>query len=288
MKETVINFIKDFAMLYGIKIIGAIAIVIIGFCLAKAITKIIKKILTNKKFDPTLSKFICRIAKILVEIIVVLAALNILNFQTTSLVAIIGAAGLAVGFALQGSLSNFASGIMLIIFKPIKVHDLITAAGETGVVEEILTKRGGKCADISSVFVALARAAGVPAREVFGLRLGKKSEQDMTGGYHCWAEFYLPGTGWIPVDPADVRKIMLIKKLKLKDAQSYKEYYFGAVDEYRIVLERGGRGITLQPPQKGGPLNYFMYPYAEVDGRPLDYLDPKSFNYSVRFQRTMK
>ena len=137
MKETVINFIKDFAMLYGIKIIGAIAIVIIGFCLAKAITKIIKKILTNKKFDPTLSKFICRIAKILVEIIVVLAALNILNFQTTSLVAIIGAAGLAVGFALQGSLSNFASGIMLIIFKPIKVHDLITAAGETGVVEEI-------------------------------------------------------------------------------------------------------------------------------------------------------
>jgi len=67
----------------------------------------------------------------------VLAALNTLNFQTTSLVAIIGAAGLAVGFALQGSLSNFASGIMLIIFRLIKINDLITAAGETGFVEEI-------------------------------------------------------------------------------------------------------------------------------------------------------
>ena len=120
-------------MLYEMKIIGAIVIVIVGFWLAKVITKI----LTNKNFDPTLSKFITSIAKILLQIVVVLAALNTLNFQTTSLVAIIGADGLAIGFALQGSLSNFASGVMLIIFRPIKVHDLITAAGETGFVEEI-------------------------------------------------------------------------------------------------------------------------------------------------------
>ncbi|MFQ6040046.1 MAG: transglutaminase family protein [Candidatus Poribacteria bacterium] len=153
-----------------------------------------------------------------------------------------------------------------------------------GIVEEMLTKRGGKCVDISSVFVALARAAGVPAREIFGLRLGKKSKEDITGGHHCWAEFYLPGTGWVAVDPADVRKRMLEKGLDLKDAKPYREYYFGAVDEYRIVLGRGGRDVTLQPPQKGGALNYFMYPYAEVDDKPLDYMEPRSFRFSISFE----
>ncbi|HLE18258.1 MAG TPA: transglutaminase domain-containing protein, partial [Syntrophales bacterium] len=78
----------------------------------------------------------------------------------------------------------------------------------TGEVEKAIVKKSGKCADISSVFVSVARAAGVPAREVFGLRLGKKDEEDMTGGHHCWAEFYVPGYGWVPADAADVRKAM--------------------------------------------------------------------------------
>ncbi len=153
-----------------------------------------------------------------------------------------------------------------------------------GIVEVTLTKLSGKCADLSSVYVALARSIGVPAREVFGLRLGKKAEEDITGGYHCWAEFYLPGSGWIPVDPSDVRKIMLKKKLELKDVKPYREYYFGGVDEYRIVLERGGRGITLLPPQESGNLNYLMYPYAEIDGKALDYFEPDNFSYSVHFK----
>ncbi|RME68733.1 MAG: transglutaminase [Nitrospirae bacterium] len=153
-----------------------------------------------------------------------------------------------------------------------------------GIVEQTLAKRGGKCADISTVFVSIARAAGVPARDVFGLRLGKKPEQDMTKGYHCWAEFYLPGTGWVPVDPADVRKIMLIKKLCLKEAEPYRQYYFGRVDEFRIALEWGGRAVNLMPEQKGKPLTYLMYPYAEVDGKPLDFLDPKNFRYKVHFK----
>lgn len=154
-----------------------------------------------------------------------------------------------------------------------------------GDVEVTLAKRGGKCADISSVFVALARASGVPAREVFGLRLGKKAEQDMTGGHHCWAEFYQPAYGWVPVDPADVRKIMLVKKLDLKDAKEYRDYYFGAVGPYRIALARGGRGIYLSPPQKSGPLNYFMYPYAEVDGKALEWLAAqKELKYKVSFR----
>lgn len=154
-----------------------------------------------------------------------------------------------------------------------------------GVVEVTLSKRSGKCADLSSVYVALARNIGVPAREVFGLRLGKKAEQDITGGYHCWAEFYLPGTGWVAVDPADVRKKMLIDKLELADIKELREYFFGGVDAYRMELESGGRGITLQPAQESKPVNYLMYPYAEVNGKALDYFDPENFHYSVQFKQ---
>ncbi len=151
-----------------------------------------------------------------------------------------------------------------------------------GRVEVTLASRTGKCADISSVFVALARAAGVPAREVFGLRLGRPGQTDITDGHHCWAEFYLPGTGWVPVDPADVLKIMFDKNLDRSAAASYLNYYFGAVDEYRIVLQKGGRGLTFSE-GNAQKVNYFMYPYAEVDGKPLDYCRPKTFAFTVAF-----
>lgn len=156
----------------------------------------------------------------------------------------------------------------------------------TGEVEVLLAKKaGGKCADISSIFVALARASGVPAREVFGLRLGKEDKGDITKGHHCWAEFYQPGFGWVPVDPADVRKVMLTKNLNLKEAEPYREYFFGAVDEYRIVLGKGGRGIHLSPRISDGPLNYFMYPYAEVDGKALEWLAAqKELKYRITFK----
>lgn len=155
----------------------------------------------------------------------------------------------------------------------------------TGEVEKVLAKKGGKCADISSVFVSIARAAGVPAREVFGLRLGKKDEEDMSGGHHCWAEFYAPGYGWVPADPSDVRKVMLTDKLDLNSAQKYVDYYFGAVDEYRIELARGGRGYFLNPRQNDGPLNYFMYPYAEVNGKSLEWLAAQTdLKFKVMFK----
>ena len=155
----------------------------------------------------------------------------------------------------------------------------------TGEVEKVLAQRGGKCADISSVFVSIARAAGVPAREVFGLRLGKKDEEDMTSGHHCWSEFYVPGYGWVPADAADVRKIMLVDKLDLKGAQDKIGYYFGGVEQYRIALARGGRGYYLSPRQNDGPLNYFMYPYAEINGKSVDWLAGQAdLKYRVMFK----
>jgi transglutaminase-like putative cysteine protease len=154
-----------------------------------------------------------------------------------------------------------------------------------GDVCALLQRPGGKCTDISSVFVALCRAAGVPAREVFSVRLGKDSEVDITTHQHCWAEFFLPGYGWVSVDPADVRKAMLVEKLELADKKTkeYQDYFWGNIDPYRVVIARG-RDVILNPPQDGPPLNTFGYPYAEVDGKPLDFYQPQSFVYRYTFK----
>jgi transglutaminase-like putative cysteine protease len=152
-----------------------------------------------------------------------------------------------------------------------------------GRVEQLLISMGGKCGDISSVYVALARSAGIPAREIFGIRIPRGKEGEMTKAQYCWAEFYLSGYGWVPVDPADVRKAMLEKKLKLGQEKDIREYYFGAVDKQRIAYGTG-RDLVLDPPQKDEPLNYFMYPYAEVDGKAIDDLFGFDIGYTITYK----
>jgi transglutaminase-like putative cysteine protease len=154
-----------------------------------------------------------------------------------------------------------------------------------GDVYALLEKLGGKCTDISSVFVALCRASGVPAREIFGLRLGRKAEEDITGYQHCWAEFYMPGYGWAPVDPADVRKAMLVENLKLEDPKTaeYKSYFWSGIDPYRIKIAVG-RDVMLNPPQSGEPLNALAYPFAQVGNQTIDWLDPAAFKYKFTFK----
>lgn len=155
-----------------------------------------------------------------------------------------------------------------------------------GDVCTLLDKPGGKCADIHSVYVALARAAGVPSREVFGIRQGKKDGQDITGWQHCWAEFYLPGYGWVPVDPADVRKLMLKQDLKLSDPKTaeLRDYFWGGIDPYRVKLATG-RDLTLAPAQQGAAVNYLMYPFAQVGDKTLDWLDPATFKYRITYRQ---
>ena len=153
-----------------------------------------------------------------------------------------------------------------------------------GDVYRLLKNPGGKCADISSIYVAIARAAGVPSREIFGIRMGKEPVEDITTWQHCWAQFFLPGYGWVTVDPADVRKKMLVEKLDLKDpkTKAYRDYFWGGVDPYRFVIAHG-RDVVLNPPQEGPPLNTFGYPYAEVGGLPLDFYDPATFVYRITY-----
>ena len=154
----------------------------------------------------------------------------------------------------------------------------------SGNVRALLKNPCGKCADISSIFIALCRAVDVPAREILGLRMGQKSFQDITQGQHCWAEFFLPGFGWVPVDPADVRKKMLVNHLDLNDPATAvcREFFFGGIDAYRVKLGHG-RGIQPDPEPFGGTIDYLMYPFAQVGSQTIDWLDPENFTYSISF-----
>ncbi len=119
------------------------------------------------------------------------------------------------------------------------------------------TSKRGNCTDFHSLFIGMMRSVGIPARFEIGFPLPEgKSEGDIPG-YHCWAEFYLNGVGWIPVDASEAWK-----------NPAKHNYFFGAHDDNRVFFTYG-RDITLSPEQKGAPLNYFIYPYAESDGQPL-------------------
>lgn len=122
---------------YGVKVIAAIAIFFIGKWVAKLLTRAIRKLMAKSKLEPMLVTFTSNLAYAALMVFVVLAALNQLGIQTTSFIAVIGAAGLAIGLAMQDSLSNFAAGVMLIIFRPFKTGDFIEAAGTAGTVLEI-------------------------------------------------------------------------------------------------------------------------------------------------------
>ena len=129
--------IDTYVIPWGINIAFALAIFMVGKFIVRLITKFARKLMTTAKFDSILIDFIASIINAVLFLFVIIAALDQLGVDTTSLIALIGAAGLAIGLALQGSLQNLASGVMLIVFRPFNDGDFIDAAGVTGVVETI-------------------------------------------------------------------------------------------------------------------------------------------------------
>ena len=118
----------------------------------------------------------------------------------------------------------------------------------------------GNCTDFHSLFIALIRAEKIPARFEIGFPLpAGKSEADIPG-YHCWAEFYLDGKGWVPVDISEAWK-----------NQARHDFFFGSLDANRLQFSIG-RDLALNPPQDGDALNYFVYPYVELDGKPDEHV----------------
>lgn len=120
----------------------------------------------------------------------------------------------------------------------------------------VCDSRFGNCTDFHSLFISLARTKGIPARFEIGFSVPEKRGEGPIAGYHCWAYFWLDKQGWVPVDISEADK-----------NPAMKEYYFGNLTENRVTFSQG-RDLTLVPKQTGEPLNFFIYPYVEVDGKP--------------------
>lgn len=135
--ERILSKMSEYFVSYGFNVVGAILIVIVGRWLAGIVAKLVEQLMVRANIEKTLASFARNVTYSGFFVFVIIAALNKLGVETTSLIAIIGAAGLAVGLALQGSLSNFAAGIILVVFKPFKVGDFIEAGGTMGTVVEL-------------------------------------------------------------------------------------------------------------------------------------------------------
>jgi len=135
--ENFMETLVTFATTYGIKVVGAILVLIIGRIVAGAVRKGVRKALGRSDTDPAIISFAGSMAYYLVMIAVVLAALKNFGIETASLVAVLGAAGFAIGFAMQGALGNFAAGIMLLVFRPYTIGDVVDVAGVVGKVKEM-------------------------------------------------------------------------------------------------------------------------------------------------------
>jgi len=127
----------DYLLIHGPKLVGAILVLIIGLWIIARISKLIQKAFFKAKVDESLIPFLSILINMTLKVILIISVASMIGIATTSFIALLGAAGLAVGLALQGSLSNFAGGVMILLFKPYKIGDLIEAQGYRGVVEEI-------------------------------------------------------------------------------------------------------------------------------------------------------
>ncbi|MFT7588005.1 MAG: small conductance mechanosensitive channel [Limisphaerales bacterium] len=124
-------------MLYGPKLILAVIVLIVGMWVIGRIANGVGKMLKNKGLDPAVQSFLKSMVSILLKLMLIISVASMFGVETTSFIAVLGAMGLAIGLALQGSLGNFAGGVLILIFKPYKIGDQITSQGETGVVNEI-------------------------------------------------------------------------------------------------------------------------------------------------------
>src|SRR5262245_623212 len=174
-------------------------------------------------------------------------------------------------------------------------RDPATRGCGTGDIRFMLESKNlsGKCADLNALFVGLARASGIPARDVWGIRVAKSqkdlhslglSSDNATSAQHCRAEVYLTGYGWVPVDPADVRKVALEEPpghLAMDDekVRIARARLFGSW-EMNWIAFNFAHDVVL-PKSKRGPLPFFMYPQAETINGRLDSLDPETFKYEI-------
>lgn len=178
------------------------------------------------------------------------------NLQPDTLVPITGLpADLAVKVT-QGKTDPLdkARAIYDYVFTTLRYDKTGTGWGHGDVLYACDAKKGN-CTDFHSLFIAMARSQGIPARFEIGFPLPTDKHSSEIPGYHCWSDFYIDGKGWIPVDISEAWK-----------HPEKRDYFFGSHDVNRVQFSVG-RDLRLNPPQDGKPLNYFVYPYVEVEGQ---------------------
>jgi hypothetical protein len=155
----------------------------------------------------------------------------------------------------KSSTLDKARAIYEYVFDNMKYDKTGTGWGRGDVLYACDAKKGN-CTDFHSLFISMARSQGIPARFEIGFPLPANKDSSDIAGYHCWAEFFDPQHGWVPVDISEAWKNPVKK-----------DYFFGAHDVDRVQFTLG-RDLKLSPAQQGDPLNYFVYPYVEIEGKP--------------------
>ena len=184
------------------------------------------------------------------------------DLQPDALVPITGLPADLAAKVTQGKTQSLdkARAIYDYVFTTMRYDKTGTGWGRGDVLYACDAKKGN-CTDFHSLFIAMARSQGIPARFEIGFPLPFDKHSSEIAGYHCWSDFWIDGKGWIPVDISEAWK-----------HPEKRDYFFGSHDANRLQFS-SGRDLRLSPPQAGKPLNYFVYPYVEVDGKEFPNVD---------------
>jgi small conductance mechanosensitive channel len=255
--EAMIAQIQELVAVYGLKVLAALAILFFGRIVARWMRRIAVKMMTKGKTDPIIIGFVGSIIYVALMAFVILAALGQIGIQTTSFIAILGAAGLAIGLALQGSLANFAAGFLLIMFRPFKVGDFIEGAGVSGIVEEIqiftTTMRTG---DNKTVIVPNSKLLGdnivnYSAKQTrrVDLTVGVSYDADLAKVKEILADIAAKDER-VKADPAPMiavseladNSVNLVMRLWTNTAD-YWDVYFDTTEAVKLRMDEAGIGI---------------------------------------------
>lgn len=248
--ETIMGYVET----YGFPILKAILIFIIGSWIIKKLMKVVKKLMLKKDYDEALQKFLLSILGGLLKVFLIITVIGTLGVETTSFAAIIAAAGLAIGLALQGSLANFAGGVLLIIFKPYKIGDLIEAQDSLGVVKEIeifttkLVTPDNKLAIVPNGAMANGNIVNYTAEGKMRVDtvIGVGYDEDIKKTKEVLMEV-LTSNPKVLQDPAPSVNVMELADSSVNFAvrpyckpEDYWDVYFGTYENSKIALDKAG------------------------------------------------
>lgn len=262
MVESMQTYLAENGVNLLLNLLAAAAIFFIGRWVAQLVASLLKKAMDRAKVDPMLSKFVKSLVYTVLLIFVIIAALTRIGVETTSFVAIIGAAGLAIGLALGGTLSNFASGVLLIIFKPFRVGDFIEASGATGVVKEIqIFNTILNTPDNKKVIVPNAQVTGgniinysVNGTRRVDLVIGVSYDDDISRAKDIMMNV-LKGHELVLETPEPVVAVKELADSSVNyvvrpwcKATDYWTVYFDVIEKIKLALE--ANGLTIPFPQR--------------------------------------